>query len=114
IAESTNMNSRVSITCASLEQRAVTYQKNYTLKLTGGVVIPKAQIGAVLRGHSTAVMTTPQICSLYLGAFIMPGQDPLALRLEIEQALVAADVPASDVDLYLFRPGYEAKKAERI
>ena len=59
-------------------------------------------------------MATPQICSLYLGAFIVPGQDPLALRVEIEQALAAASVPATEVDLYLFRPGYEAKNAERI
>jgi hypothetical protein len=31
-----------------------------------------------------------------------------------KQALAAAGVPASDVELYLFRPGYEAKNAERI
>ena len=44
----------------------------------------------------------------------MPGQDPLALKVEIELALVGAGVPVTDVELYLFRPGYQAKNAERI
>jgi acetylornithine deacetylase/succinyl-diaminopimelate desuccinylase-like protein len=111
---SPNMIVRAAVGIGALEGWAAAYQKKYTQNLAGGVVIPKAQIGAIRGGHSTALMATPQICSVYLGAFIVPGQDPLSLRVEIEQALVAAGVPASEVELYLFRPGYEAKNAERI
>lgn len=111
---SPNMIVRAGVAIAALEDWAAGYQEKYTKKFAGGVVIPKAQIGAIRGGHSTALMATPQICSLYLGAFIVPGQDPLSLRVEIEQALAAAGVPASEVDLYLFRCGYEAKNAERI
>jgi acetylornithine deacetylase/succinyl-diaminopimelate desuccinylase-like protein len=114
MAESPNMIVRAAVAVAALEDWAATYQKKYTRKLGGGVVIPKAQIAAIRSGHSTALMATPQICSLYLGAFTVPGHDPLALRVEIEQALAAAGVPASEVELYLFRRGYEAKNAERI
>ena len=114
MAESPNMIVRAAVAVAALEDWAATYQKKYTRKLGGGVVIPKAQIAAIRSGHSTALMAAPQICSLYLGAFTVPGHDPLALRVEIEQALAAAGVPASEVELYLFRHGYEAKNAERI
>ena len=114
MAESPNMIVRAAAGVSALEDWAAAYQRKYTRKLGGGVVIPKAQIGAVRAGDSTAVMMTPQICSLYLCAFIVPGQDPLSLKVEIEAALSAAGVPASEVELYLFRPGYEARNAERI
>jgi acetylornithine deacetylase/succinyl-diaminopimelate desuccinylase-like protein len=114
MAESPNMIVRAAVGVSALEGWAAAYQKKYTRELGGGIVIPKAQVGAVRGGDSTGVMSTPQICSLYLCVFIVPGQDPLALKVEIEQALASACVPASDVDLYLFRPGYEAKNAGRI
>ena len=112
--ESPNMIVRAGVAVAALEDWAAAYQKKYTRKIGGGMVIPKAQIAAIRSGDSTALMATPQICKLYLGAFTVPGHDPLALRVEIEQALAAAGVPASEVELYLFRRGYEAKNAERI
>jgi acetylornithine deacetylase/succinyl-diaminopimelate desuccinylase-like protein len=114
MAESPNMIVRAAAGIAALETWAARYQVAYTRTLGGALVVPKAQVGAVRGGHSTAVMSTPQVCSVYLCAFIVPGQDPLALKVEIELALVAAGVPATDVELYLFRPGYEAKNAERI
>jgi acetylornithine deacetylase/succinyl-diaminopimelate desuccinylase-like protein len=73
MAESPNMIVRAAVAVAALEDWAATYQKKYTRKLGGGVVIPKAQIAAIRSGHSTALMATPQICSLYLGAFTVPG-----------------------------------------
>ena len=114
LAASPNMIVRASVGVAALEDWAVAYQRRYTRELADCIVVPKAQIGAIRSGDSTAVMATPQICSLYLGAFIVPGQDPLTLRVEIAAALTRAGVPASEVELYFFRPGYEAKNAERI
>jgi len=114
MAESPNMIVRAAVGIEALEDWAVAYQKRYTYQSSCGLVVPKAQIGAMRSGDSAALSSTPQICSLYVGAFIVPGQDPLALKCEIEEALAAARVPASDVELYLFHPGYEAKNAERI
>lgn len=114
MAESPNMIVRAAVGIAALEDWAVAYQKRYTYHSSCGPVVPKAQIGAIRSGDSAALSSTPQICSLYVGAFIVPGQDPLVLKREIEEALAAARVPASDVELYLFHPGYEAKNAERI
>src|SRR5262249_44945686 len=98
LAASPNMIVRASVGVAALEDWAAAYQKRYTKEFAGCIVVPKAQIGAIRSGDSTAVMATPQVCSLYLGAFIVPGQDPLALRVEIELALLAAGVPATDVE----------------
>jgi hypothetical protein len=82
--------------------------------LACGPFIPKAQIGAIRSGYSTNLNLTPQVCSLYLGAFTPPGHDPLALRDEIARTLADADLLASEIDLYLFRQGYEAKGADRL
>jgi acetylornithine deacetylase/succinyl-diaminopimelate desuccinylase-like protein len=98
----------------ALEKWSAGYQKRYAYESPCGPVIPKAQIGAIRAGNSVALSSTPQICCLYIGAFIVPGQDTLVLKREIEEALASAGVPASDVELYVFHPGYEAKNAERI
>lgn len=111
---SPNMIVRAAVAVEALERWAAAYQKKYTRECSGGLVVPKAQIGAIRGGDSESLASTPQVCSLYLGAFIVPGQDPLVLRGEIEEALSAAAVPASEVELYHFRPGYEARNAERI
>lgn len=114
MSTSPNMIVRAATAVATLEDWSAAYQKKYTKEFGGALVVPKAQIGAIRSGHSTALMATPQICSIYLGAFTVPDQDPLALRVEIEQALIAAGVPASEIELYLFRRGYEAKNSKRI
>ena len=113
-AESPNMIVRAALGIDALERWAVKYQKKYTKQYSGGLVVPKAQVGAIRGGHPTALHATPQICSVYVGAFIPPGLDPLALSVEIQDALKEAGVPAGEVDLYLYRRGYEAQNAERI
>ena len=114
MAASPNMIVRAAVGVQALEIWATDYQKRCTKEFPGGLVIPKAQIGAIRGGDPNSLGSTPQICRLHLGAFIVPGQDPLVLRREIEETLKTAGVPASEVELYLFRPGHQAKNAERI
>jgi acetylornithine deacetylase/succinyl-diaminopimelate desuccinylase-like protein len=112
--QSPNMIVRAAVAVAALEDWASEFQKKYTQQFSGGLVIPKAQVGAIRGGRSTGLSMTPQICSIYLSTFLPPNHDPLALRHEIEEALRSAGVPASDVELYLFQPGHEAKNADRL
>ena len=114
LSESPNMIVRAAAAIEALERWATEYQAKYSYVTACGPFIPKAQIGAIRSGHSTSLNLTPQVCSLYLGAFTPPGHDPLALRDEIARALADAGLPASEIDLYLFRRGYEAKGAERL
>lgn len=112
--DSPNMIVRAAVAVVALEDWATTYQKKYTRQFSGGLVVPKAQVGAIRGGNSTGISSTPQICSVYVSTFIPPGHDPLALRDEITEAVRAAGVPASDAELYLFHPGYEAKNADPL
>jgi acetylornithine deacetylase/succinyl-diaminopimelate desuccinylase-like protein len=114
LTESPNMIVRAAVAVTALEKWAADYQKKYSVQSKSGPIVPKAQIAAIRSGDSTAAMTTPQICSLYLGAFTAPGHDPLALREEIRAAVAAAGVPVSEIELYFFRRGYEAQNADRL
>lgn len=114
MAESPNMIVRAAAGIAVLERWAMDYQKNYSRRSATGLIVPKAQVGAIRSGNPTSPKTSPQICSLYLGAFIVPGQNPISIRDEIRRALADGGVPASEIELYLFKPGYEAKGAGLI
>ena len=105
---------RAAVGVEALERWASEYQKRYAYQSSGGPVIPKALVGAIRGGDSTSISASPQVCSLYLGAFTVPDQDPLDLRDEIADALRAAGVPATGIELYHFRRGYEAKNVERL
>jgi len=112
--ESPNMIVRSAVAIEALERWATEYQKRHSYESSGGPVVPKAQVCAIRAGDSTGIGGTPQVCSLYVGAFTPPGQNPLDIRDEIHDALKAAGVPATDIELYHFRRGYEAQNAERI
>jgi len=113
-AESPNMIVRAAAAVAVLEAWAAEYQRRWTRELGGGVVVPKAQVAAIKAGDPTRLVMTPQVCSLYLGAFIPPEADPLAIRDEFIACLAAAGLAPSEVDLYLHRRGYEARGTDRL
>ncbi len=112
--ESPNMIVRAGVALEALERWAAAYEQRYACDTPSGRVIPKAQVGAIRAGDPSGVVITPQICRLYLGAFTVPGQDPLVLKDEIADALHEAGVPPADVELYLFRCGHEAQHVERL
>lgn len=114
MAQSPNMIVRAAAGIEALERWATTYQQTYSYQSATGNIVPKAQICAMRSGDSSALHSSPQICSLYLGAFTVPGQDPLSLRDDIGLALKEAGVPASEIELYLFKRGYEAHGADRL
>ena len=110
---SPNMIVRASLGIQALEAWAAEYQRTHTYRSGAGLVVPKAQISAIRSGTPSAPRTTPQLCSAYVGVFIVPGQHPVALRDHMSRALRDAGTPA-EVEIYTFRPGYEAKGAERL
>jgi acetylornithine deacetylase/succinyl-diaminopimelate desuccinylase-like protein len=112
--ESPNMIVRAAVGVKAIEEWAAGYQKRYAIQSACGPIIPKAQVGAIRGGESEALNSTPQVCAVYVGAFIVPGQDPLVLKDEIAAAVRDAGVPASDVECYYYHPGHEAKHADRI
>jgi acetylornithine deacetylase/succinyl-diaminopimelate desuccinylase-like protein len=112
--ESPNMIVRASVAVLALERWADGYQSRYAYESSGGPVVPKALVGAIRGGNPRRPVNAPQVCSLYLGVFTVPQQDPGDLKREIGEALYEAGVPANDIQLYLFRRGYEARGVERL
>ena len=97
----------------ALERWATDYQKRNVYKSAGGTIVPKVQVGAIRSGDIYRPYLAPQVCHLYLDVRSVPGQDPLATREEIKQVLAGVGLNAS-VQLYHFRPGYEAKNIDRL
>ena len=112
--ESPNMIVRAVVAVEILERWATDYQKRYAYQSSGGPVVPKAQIGAIRGGDSTGIGGSPEVCSLYLGVFTVPGQNPIDLKDEIEDVLHESGAAPTEIELYHFRRGYEAKNIQRL
>jgi acetylornithine deacetylase/succinyl-diaminopimelate desuccinylase-like protein len=112
--ESPSMIVRAAVAVEALERWAAEYEERYAYDSPSGRVVPKAQVGAIRGGNPNSIGSTPAICRLYLGAFTVPGQDPLALKDEIAGVLREAGVPPAEIELYLCRQGHEARNADRL
>ncbi len=97
----------------AFEQWAADYQTRFRYDSPGGVVIPKASINAIRGGIPTRVTHTPQICRLYADVRLIPGQDVLAVKAELEELLHTSGTRGS-VELFAYRRGYEAEGIDRL
>jgi acetylornithine deacetylase/succinyl-diaminopimelate desuccinylase-like protein len=113
MAKSPNMVVAGAAAIEALERWATDYQKKNVYKSAGGTIVPKVQVGAIRSGDIYRPYLAPQVCHLYLDVRSVPGQDPLATRDQIRQVLAGVGLNAS-VQLYHFRPGYEAKNIDRL
>lgn len=96
-----------------LEEWALSHERRGTRELPGGTVRPKANIGALRAGHPSQPILSPTTCRLYLDVRIPPGDTPMAVQRELHE-LLGANGFDGEVDLYLFRRGYEATGAEPL
>jgi acetylornithine deacetylase/succinyl-diaminopimelate desuccinylase-like protein len=113
LTQSPNMIVAAAAAIGALENWAAAYQKRNTRHSGGGTIVPKVQIGAIRSGDPSRPILAPQLCELFIDVRALPGQDPLATRDEVRSVLNQQGLTA-DVDLYHFRPGYEAKNIERL
>jgi len=112
-AQSPNMIVAATVAIEAIERWAADYERRSILRSPGGEVRPKVLIGAIRSGEPTRPFMSPQLCHLYLDVRAVPGTNPLDLRDGIGAALEATGI-AHDVELYLSRPGYEAKGVEPL
>jgi acetylornithine deacetylase/succinyl-diaminopimelate desuccinylase-like protein len=111
--ESPNMIVAATAAIGAIERWADEYERRRVLQSPGGEVRPKVQIGAIRSGEPTRPFLSPQLCHLYLDVRALPGANPLDLRDEIGAALASTGID-HDIEIYLFRPGYEAKGVEPL
>lgn len=113
IVDAPNAIVRTSAVIQAFEAWAYEYQQRYTLEAESGTVIPKASINAIRSGYPFNLTSTPQLCSFYVDTRILPGQNPLDVREELRDLLRQVGVPGK-VELFLYRPGFEAQGIERL
>ena len=111
--KSPNMIVAATVAINAIERWAADYERRSILRSPGGEVRPKVLIGAIRSGEPTRPFLSPQLCHLYLDVRAIPGQNPLDLRDGIGAALAATGI-AHEIELYLSRPGYEAKGVEPL
>ncbi len=95
------------------EKWAVDYEQRQRYESEGGTVVPRASINAVRGGLPYHMVATSQICSAYIDVRLLPGQNPINVRDELQSLLAETELDG-EVELYLYRPGFEAKNIEPL
>lgn len=113
LADAPNAIVRSAAVIAAFETWAYEYQTSQTYRGPHGTIVPKASINAVRSGYPFGLTSAPQIAALYVDTRILPGANPLDIRDELRDVLRHAGVDGT-VELFLYRPGFEAKGAERL
>jgi acetylornithine deacetylase/succinyl-diaminopimelate desuccinylase-like protein len=113
IADAPNAIVRASAAIQAFEEWAYDYQQRNTVESESGTVIPKASINAIRSGYPYNLTSTPQLCSFYADTRIVPGANPLDIRQELRDLLKKVEIPGK-VELFLYRPGFEAQGIERL
>jgi acetylornithine deacetylase/succinyl-diaminopimelate desuccinylase-like protein len=113
LAEAPNAIVRASAVIAEFERWAYDYQVANTYRSEVGTIVPKASINAIRSGYPFNLTSAPQLCSFYVDTRILPGANPLDIRDQLRGVLREAGVEGT-VELFLYRPGFEAKGAERL
>ena len=113
LADSPNAIVRAAAVIEKFEEWALGYQERNTYRGEMGTIVPKASVNAIRSGYPFNVTSAPQIAAFYVDTRILPGANPMDVREELRGVLKAANVNG-DVELYVYRPGFEAKGAERL
>jgi len=110
---SPNMIVSASKVIQAFEAWAADYERRNRMTTPGGIVQARAQIGAIRSGEPARPFLSPQLCELFVDVRTLPGQNPIDTQMELSAALAATSLRC-DVELYLFRRGYEASGVEPL
>ena len=113
LADAPNAIVRAAAAIAAFEEWAYGYQTRHTYRGPMGTIVPKASVNAIRSGYPFNVTSAPQVCAFYVDTRILPGANPMDVRDELRAVLRSIDVGGT-VELYLYRPGFEARGAERL
>ncbi len=113
LTDAPNAIVRTAAVIEAFEHWAYDYQRANTYESPNGTIVPKASINAIRSGYPFNLTSAPQLCSFYVDTRILPGANPLDLRDQLRTILREVGVDGT-VELYLYRPGFEARGAERL
>lgn len=92
---------------------AAEYTRRHFYECAGGIVEPRACIGAIRAGLPYNITRTPETCELYLDLRTAPHQSPTETLREVHTLVDELSLDA-EVELFLHRPGYEARGVEAL
>jgi acetylornithine deacetylase/succinyl-diaminopimelate desuccinylase-like protein len=104
---------RAAAVIAALERWTARYEREYTWRGDGGVVVPKASINAIRGGLPHKVTKTPAVCDLYLDIRLNPEQRPGDVEREVAAVVAETGVPAV-IEPFLYRRGHQATGVEPL
>jgi len=90
-----------------VEEWAYEYERRNRYECPGGVIVPRVNIGAIRGGVPYKITKTVQQCAIYVDVRVTPVQNPLDVKEEL-RALVAGLGLDGEVELFVYRPAYEA------
>jgi acetylornithine deacetylase/succinyl-diaminopimelate desuccinylase-like protein len=113
LSDAPNAIVRAGAAIAAFETWAYEYQQRHTYRGANGTIVPKASVNAIRSGYPFNLTSAPQVAQFFVDTRILPGANPLDLREELRGVLATAGVEGT-VELFLYRPGFEAIGAERL
>jgi acetylornithine deacetylase/succinyl-diaminopimelate desuccinylase-like protein len=90
-----------------LEEWAYAYEQRHRYECPGGVVVPRVNVGAIRGGVPYKITKTVQQCAIYVDVRVTPVQNPLDVREDLRRLVADAGLPG-EVELYVYRPAFEA------
>jgi acetylornithine deacetylase/succinyl-diaminopimelate desuccinylase-like protein len=90
-----------------IEEWACEYEQKNRYECPGGVIVPRVNIGAIRGGVAYKITKTVQQCAIYVDVRITPVQNPLDIREDLRRLVASAGLEG-EVELYTYRPAFEA------
>ncbi len=90
-----------------IEEWAYDYEQKNRYECPGGTIVPRVNIGAIRGGVPYKITKTVQQCAIYVDVRITPVQNPLDIREELRRLVAGAGLEG-EVELYTYRPSFEA------
>lgn len=113
LADAPNAIVRAAAAIEAFERWAIEYEQRHRYEGANGTIVPKASVNAIRSGYPFNLTSAPQVAAFYVDTRLLPGANPMDLRDELRGVLRDAGVSGS-VELFLYRPGFEAIGAERL
>ncbi|HYB41040.1 MAG TPA: peptidase dimerization domain-containing protein, partial [Candidatus Methylomirabilis sp.] len=107
VEKNPNAIARMAPLILRIEEWAYEYEQRNRYECKGGVVVPRVNIGAIRGGVPYKITKTVQQCAIYLDVRVTPVQNPLDVREELRRLMEDAGL-AGEVELFAYRPAYEA------
>jgi len=113
LAEHPNAAIKAAALALDVDEWAREYERKNAFDFRGTKVVPKASIGAMRAGAPYSPSRTPANAALYLDVRLAADADVLRIQEELRQLARKRGI-AADVEMYLFRRGYESRGTERL